>query len=343
MNDDERKQKFITLLNKLLKDCGGKKMELAKRLNVKPSTLTPWFQGKIDPATIELAFFVRVAELNNSSTDELINQLGILKKSQNIRLDRFKTLIQDLLSNQTQEVLAKKLKVSEGAVSGWVRKQRTVDPLRISIATIAEIAREKNWTVEKLLVYLDLKQASDRENLSSKIKTETTILSLPEQIDLLVWLSNIIDQKIKKTDKIFDIEKQKFLHDQQSQSRSNLEEIREVARTLLIILEQENLAIASNYLQKLYVHTNINPENITITTIQELPDPIDSDILIFDISSSDSPSIALIQEISFDGDIVVFTSEDLPDNVRAGLEDRVTDVLVKPIDWNSLKDKEYFR
>ncbi len=78
-------------------------------------------------------------------------------------------------------------------------------------------------------------------------------------------------------------------------------------------------------------------------TIQNLPEAIDSDTLIFDISSPDSASIALIEEISFDGDIVVFSSEDLSGNLRAGLEDRVTDVLVKPIDWSSLKDKEYFR
>ncbi|MGF1488180.1 MAG: hypothetical protein ACFBSE_13930 [Prochloraceae cyanobacterium] len=66
-----------------------------------------------------------------------------------------------------------------------------------------------------------------------------------------------------------------------------------------------------------------------------------SALWISEISTADSPSITLIQEISFDGDIVVFASEDLPENLRAGLEDRVTDLLVKPIDWNSLKDKEY--
>ncbi len=70
---------------------------------------------------------------------------------------------------------------------------------------------------------------------------------------------------------------------------------------------------------------------------------LDSDRLIFDISSPDSASIALIEEISFDGDIVVFASSDLAKNLRAGLEDKVTDLVIKPIDWSSLKDKEYFR
>ena len=88
----------------------------------------------------------------------------------------------------------------------------------------------------------------------------------------------------------------------------------------------------------------LQPDNIRVATIPKLPQSLDNiDVLIFDISSPDSPSIPLIHKISFDGDIVVFTSEDLPDNVRAGLEDRVTDVLVKPIDWSNLRDKEYFR
>ncbi|MDJ0726778.1 MAG: hypothetical protein QNJ38_16865 [Prochloraceae cyanobacterium] len=124
-------------------------------------------------------------------------------------------------------------------------------------------------------------------------------------------------------------------------------------RRVCLVVEKEDNLIASNYSSNLVRHLQLEPENIAIrvadpsfargATIQQLPDPIDSDTLIFDISTPDSPSIALIQEISFDGDIVVLASENLPENLRAGLEDRVTDVLVKPIDWSSLKDKEYFR
>ncbi len=58
-----------------------------------------------------------------------------------------------------------------------------------------------------------------------------------------------------------------------------------------------------------------------LTTIQQLRDPINSDTLIFDISTADSPRIALIEDISFDGDIVVFSSEDLLENLRS-LRDR---------------------
>ena len=344
MNDEERKQKFIALLEELLLDFNGEKTNLANKLGIQPSTLTRWFQGQIDPATIELTFFVRLAETVNISTDQLVDQLYILEKSEETILDKFKILVRDLLSTQTQKILANKLGVSEGAVGTWIRKQRTVDPRKISIATIAAIAREKNWTIERLLIYLDLKKTEPQNNLFFKVQSNANVLPLNDQVKLLAWLSDQVQKKFVE-DKTIN----KIVNNATVTHRQNDED-----RTLLIILEQENMAIASNYLQKLYVHTNINPENITIrvadpsfargATIQNLPDAINNyEILIFDISSPDSPSIALIQDISFDGDIVVFVPESLPDNVQAGLEDKVTDLVIKPIDWSSLRDKEYFR
>ncbi len=111
-----------------------------------------------------------------------------------------------------------------------------------------------------------------------------------------------------------------------------------------LILLAGSQEIATNYASNLAIHLQLQPDNIKVATIPKLPQSLDHiDVLIFDISSPDSPSIALIPKISFDGDIVVFASEDLPDNVRAALEDKVSDLVIKPIDWNSLKDKEYFR
>ncbi len=90
-------------------------------------------------------------------------------------------------------------------------------------------------------------------------------------------------------------------------------------------------SIATNYASNLAIHLQIQPDNIQVSTIPKLPESLDNiDILIFDISTAGSPSIALIQEISFDGDIVIFASEDLPDNVRSDLEDQVGDVVLKP-------------
>ncbi|MGF1489097.1 MAG: hypothetical protein ACFBSE_18575, partial [Prochloraceae cyanobacterium] len=76
----------------------------------------------------------------------------------------------------------------------------------------------------------------------------------------------------------------------------------------------------------------------------------DIDILIIDISTPQSASFPLIKDIEFDRDIVVFIDADLPSKVRsrsdprsgASLESKVTDVVVKPIDWQELKDKASF-
>ena len=106
----------------------------------------------------------------------------------------------------------------------------------------------------------------------------------------------------------------------------------------------ETEAIASRYTADLIVHFQIYPENISIAIIALLPQSLEHfDTLIFDISSADSPSIPLIEDISFEGDIVVFVPDSLPTDVMANLSNRVTEVVVKPINWQELKNKEYFR
>jgi len=330
VHDDERKHRFLGLLEELLADCDGVKMRLAEKLGLKPSTLTPWFQGKIDPATIDLAIFLSIANASNCSIDELVKRLGIIQKSEISILNKFKILIRDLLSTQTQEMLAKKVGVTSGAVASWVRKERAVDPRRVSIGTIAGLAREKNWSIDRLLIYLDLKEINDRDNLSIKLKTDATILSLSEQIDLLAWLSNLVTGKLKEPENLSQI----IQNSNQRQGKN---------RTVCIILEKEDLAIASNYASNLAIHLNLKPENIKVTTISKLPESIANiDILIFDISTPESASIALIENIEFDRDIIVLTNADLPVKVRSSLEDKVTDVVVKPIDWQEFKDKSYF-
>jgi len=331
VNDDERKELFVALLIQLLADCDGVKLKLAEKLGVKPSTLTPWFQGKVDPAIIDLIFFVRIAEAANSSTDELVKRLGILEKSEATILDKFKNLVRDLLSTQTQTILAKKLGVSESAVGTWVRKKRAIDPRRISIATIAAIAREKNWTIERLLIYLDLKEITERDNLSSKLKTEATVLSLPEQVDLLAWLSNLVTGRLKESADLLVITPQSNQH------------LKRNDRTICLLLEQEDNAIAFRYTADFIIHLQLNPDKISIATISNLPESLeDFDTLIFDISSSNSEAIDLIQQISFNTDIVIFASEDLSQKDRSRLENKITEILVKPINWQELKNKNYY-
>ncbi|MGF1488095.1 MAG: helix-turn-helix domain-containing protein [Prochloraceae cyanobacterium] len=338
METKQRKERFIVLLNKLLNEVGGVKAKLAQKLGINSSTLTRWFQGKTDPATLELVNFIRLSEVAELSADELAKLIGILPESEQKILDRFKNLVEELLSNQSLEQLGNKLGVTYSAISRWISSQKKTNPENIAISTIAALAVEKGWTIEKLLIYLALKQPQSPQNdLFFQVQSSTNFLSLNDQLKLLGWLSDLIQEKIT-----------------QEKTLKKIAQNQSLDRTLIIILEQEDLAIgnvdlnfaqrATSYSSNLVHHLQLQPDNIQVTTITQLPQSLDHiDILIFDISTGDSPSIAIIKEISFDGDIVVFVSEDLSGNLRAGLGDKVSDVLVKPIDWSSLKDKEYFR
>ncbi|MGF1487032.1 MAG: hypothetical protein ACFBSE_07965 [Prochloraceae cyanobacterium] len=102
--------------------------------------------------------------------------------------------------------------------------------------------------------------------------------------------------------------------------------------------------MASRYLTNLAIHVKLNPDNIAIATSNQLPDRLkEFDTVIFDLRSRNSPNIKLIKDIDFAGSIVVFAPGDLPQDVARDVSNKAADVVVNPIYWSSLRNKEYFR
>ena len=284
MNSEERKARFIKLLEDLLVEYGGIQTRLAEKLQISSARLSSWFQRQVDPANLETGIFERIARIKDYSNDELARLLGF-PNTNKFPSNKFKDLIVELLSNQTQEQLGIKLGVKQGAISNWINPEKNIDPSKIGAATMFAIAQAKGWKFDVLLIYLGLKAENKERGL------------------------------INRSD-----------------------------RTLCIILEKEDLMIASKYLKNLYIYTDLKPENISIAAIALLPQSLEHfDTLIFDISSADSSSIPLIESFSFEGDKVVFVPESLPADVTTNLSNQSTDVVVKPIDWQELKNKDYLR
>ncbi len=302
MEAEERKERFIALLNKLLDDCGGIKVKLAQKLEINSSTLTRWFQGKIDPATLDLVNFVRLSEIANLPTDELAKMIGMTANSEEKVLDKFKSLIEDLLSIQSMEQLGNKLGVTYGAIAGWLSSQKNINPERIPIGTIIALATEKGWTIERLLIYLGLKAPQTENNLLFKLQSGATVLSFNEQVKLLAWLSDRVQEQVT----------QEPTRQQAQERKSQL--------TICILLEKENLAIASDYFTNFAKHLQLQPENIKIATPSSIPDSLEGfDILILDINSPQSPCLPLLESLEFEGDILIFADPSLPDDLRERL------------------------
>ncbi len=351
MDSEERKQIFIKLLSELLLESDGKKNELAKKLDIKAPTLTGWFQGKVDPAKIDILVFERIAKVKNCSVDDLAKLLFLFGNEPQNQLDKLRKLITETLEDSSLEQLGRKLGISKNTIRGWINPSRSIDPGKLSAGTIAILAAEKKWTIEQLLTYLDLKKPVSEKHLISKVQSELSNFSLIGQIEILSWLSNLIEQTVKYSANLQTINKTQLDREYQV---NDLEKNRETVRTLLMILEQEdkrdrdadlNLAQrATNYATNIAVNLELQPDNIQVASIKNLPESLEEfDLLLFDISSSESEAIALIEEIEFDGNMIVFAPDDLPSEVMANLSARVSDVVIKPIDWSSLKDKEYFR
>jgi len=294
MSLEQRKQKFIKLLQDLLEQRGGVKSKLAQELGISPARFTNWFQGKVDPGGLDIATFKQIAQAKNCSVEQLTQLLGFMDIEEE-SLARFRQLLQNLLLDKTQEELAERLGIDQTTISKWLNLEQTIDLTKISTKIMFSISREKGWTLDKLFDYLKLNSNNSDNDIPLNYQSDTN---------------------------------SKFEY------RSNL--------NISLLLEKENIAIASNYASNLAIHLNLKPENIQVTTIPKLPYSLaDIDVLIFDISSADSASIALIKDLKFEGNIVVFAAADLPQEVLTNLSNQVTEVVVKPIDWKNLKDKEY--
>ena len=328
----ERKKRFVILLNKLLDEYKGVKGKLAQKLDIKPSTLTPWLQGKIDPASLEILVFSRIAKVTGYTTDSLAQLLKIveIEKQQKISQEQFKKIIEQILINQSREQLGKRLRISQYTISNWLNPKRNVHPEKIPVNTFAAVATERGWTIERLLAYLNLKEDEEiEEDVLALIQSKTKQLSLPNRVKLLSWLSGDFEKELSKFN----------LPISNAKDRKSLSD-----KKVCIILEKEDLAIASNYLQNLYLQTNLKPENISIATIVKLPPSLEEfDTIVFDLDLYSTEIVSVIEKISFDRNILVFAPPDLSEEVRSTLANQVTEIVVKPIDWESLKDKPYFR
>jgi len=339
MKEEDRKQRFITLLNKLLDESGGIQKKLAVTLGIKSSTLSNWLLGKVDPASLDLQVFRDVAKASLLSTNELAELVGVVDRSEDLILERFKQLLQDLLSSQSQKELSKKLGISNTTVNNWLSSQINVDPQRIAIGTISKLANEKGLTIEGLLFYLGL-LAEDKinEDILTEIQAKAAQLPFLTQITLTIWFLDELKNKLYN----WDIEKS-----------NSINKINFRDRKICVILSQDNLSNqeaslrfaqrAGNYSSNLAINYKIKPKNIKIATTSKIPELLeDFDSLIFDIETNSASAIELINQISFNSNIVIFTSQELEEEVRSQLKDKVTDIVVKPIDWESMKDKPYF-
>nr|MDJ0719483.1 hypothetical protein [Prochloraceae cyanobacterium] len=114
-------------------------------------------------------------------------------------------------------------------------------------------------------------------------------------------------------------------------------------RQVLVLLEEEDIRIASLYSSNLAIHLQLKPENIKIATPCSLPDSLSVfNVLLFDLNNQQSPCIPLIESLDFDGDVVAFVDRSLPEDLCDRLKEKVAEVIVKPVPWEQLKDKPYF-
>ena len=120
---------------------------------IKPSTLTPWLQGKVDPASLDILTFDRLAQVKGCSIDELAILLNLKKESPKTPLDRLRQLVTEMLEGLSQEQLGRKLGISRNTIRGWLNPSKSIDPSQIPAGTIANLAQERGWTIERLLAY----------------------------------------------------------------------------------------------------------------------------------------------------------------------------------------------
>ncbi|MGF1486943.1 MAG: multiprotein-bridging factor 1 family protein [Prochloraceae cyanobacterium] len=337
MDLEERKQLFADLLQEMLHDYQGVKSQLARKLDITPQRLAPWLQGKIDPGELGIETFTQLAKLKGYQVDKLANFLGLFEdKIQNSVL-KFSQLIGEMLEGISQEELAKKLSVSQNTISKWLDPDKAIEPRKITTNRMVAIAQEKGWTLEKLLIYLGI------EKTSHQLLEKPTNQSISFSSEQIVFLTRLCDRVFE------EIKKQEILLDP-TRSDSPPENLGQ----FFLLFEKENNTItqtnlnlaqrASEYTGNLVQHLQIRSSNIKIGTIDSIPETLaDTDLLIFDISTADSASISFIEDLEFNGEIIIFTEAAALTVIRERLRDRVSSIFSKPFDWSTLKSQPFFQ
>ncbi len=325
MNPEARKSQFVVLLQQLLRNkCNGVQTRLAEKLEIRTSRISRWLKGQVDPINLETLVFVRIAMLKGSSNEELANSLDLATNNQN-SLQKFKLLLEQMLSDKTQEQLAELIGVSQFTISNWLNPESGIEPGKIPVGTMLAIAHQKGWSFDDLLFFLGLQENKKEKKLLINYQSELSLLSLTEKVELLSWLSDTVTEEIKEQKSIKKV----------VESKND--------RKVCVVIEEENIAIASRYTADLLLHLQLKPENITIATPRSLPDSLSVfDVLLLDLNSQQSPCIPLIESLQFDGDVVAFVDRSLPQDIQDRLKDKATEVIVKPVPWSELKRQAYF-
>ncbi len=323
MNSEERKKRFAVLMLEIVEQSGGVKSQLAQKLGITPSTLTVWCQAKVDPASLEISLFNRIAAVKGCSVDELAKLFTLKSDVSKTPLQKLRVLIREMLGDKSQEQLAQKLAISKNTIRGWLNPTKNPDPSLISTGTIANLADEKEWTIEQLLAYLNIKNSKEiEEDILILIQSKTKQLSFFSRIKLLSWLSGDFEKDFSNLNLGIINTKE---------DRSQVHNYK-----ILIVLEQENNTIASNYFSNLVEYLKFQAKNIKIATIPKLPQSLaDIDILIFDINTADSPSIQLIEDLTFNGHIIIFGDAIALPLIRDKISSAVSEIFVKPVDWSA--------
>ncbi len=55
-----------------------------------------------------------------------------------------------------------------------------------------------------------------------------------------------------------------------------------------------------------------------------------------------SSELDLVESLQFEEDILIFADSSIPDDERERLNQKATEVIVKPVPWSELKNKDYF-
>ena len=163
MSIEERKRKFIALLQELLEERDGVKNKLAKELEISPGRFTHWLQGKVDPAGLDIESFKQIAKVQNCSTDQLAQLLGFIEREEQSQA-RFRKLLEELLLDKTQEELAERFGINRTTISKWLNLEIEIDLRKISAGTMFSLAREKKWKLDKLLNYLNLESTEPKND-----------------------------------------------------------------------------------------------------------------------------------------------------------------------------------
>ncbi|MGF1487740.1 MAG: hypothetical protein ACFBSE_11675 [Prochloraceae cyanobacterium] len=332
--------KFASLVKEIKDTLELSQVELGKIFGVSQPAIGAWLRGEVSPAKVSTSALIKIADLKKWSIQSLFDYLDIIPEelSESSPAEKFKDLLEGMLVGKKQKTLSKELKVSEQALSNWLKG---IDPTGLSPIELAKIAKAKKWTLDELFINLGIKKEIVSEKDVSEDLDPDLIISQIEKLSL--------SQQLKVASKVYSLVEKIHLKTAEKLNQTLLFSSTPIEKTVLIIDEKrENI---NHFAENFEEIIQIEPKHIFLANNYRqikknlVEHKIDFLVLIIRSNQTKDLGMKILREIlddKYDNQVIVISSYSFKEGEIVFYQKKspkIFDFQLMPVNYFKIREK----